>query len=153
VLDITTGARLPDGETGHLVLSVDNPTYTMLRLATGDLAALAPGEPRRMLGPFGRVDASARVRGLLLHEAQVRRALGAHAALAAGYIEVSRVDGRDLLSAALVVTPDGEFAAVESAFRARFPELCRLSLDSVHQVAEAAGPLVRDLRPHAEKTA
>jgi len=153
VLDIATGARLPDGETGHLVLSVDNPNYPMLRLATGDLAALAPGAPRRMLGPFGRVDASARVRGLLLHEAQVRRALAAHPAISAGYVEVSRVDGRDLLAAALVIAADGAFPAADAAFRARFPELCRLSLDSVHQVAEAAGPLVRDLRPHAEKRA
>ena len=52
ILDPATNTRLSAGEPGHLVLSVDNPNYPMLRLGTGDIAALAPdGTPARPLWP------------------------------------------------------------------------------------------------------
>ena len=142
ILDPATGHRLDEGEVGHLVLSVDNANYPMLRLATGDLAALKQG---RLLGPFGRVDAAARVRGLLLHEPAVRAALAAHPAIRGGYVEITRESGRDGIAAFLAT--DGDPVAAEAAFRARFTALCRLTPDRVLPApADDAGPLIRDRR-------
>ncbi len=141
IVDPANGCRLPAGEAGQLVLSVDNPDYPMLRLATGDLATLS-NDGRSIRALLGRVDASARVRGLLLHEGAVREALAVHPAIAGGWIEVTRPDGRDRLTAFLVT--DSE--AASAAFAARFAALCRLTLDAILPAGVAAGPAVRDCR-------
>jgi len=145
ILDPQTGARLPDGAAGHLVLSVDNPNYPMLRLGTGDIAAI--GADGNLLGPYGRVDSSARVRGLLLYERQVQQALGAHPAIKSGQVVVSRSDGRDGLVATLVVAPEGDWLAATAAFQAAFQAACRMSVDSIVPAEVALeGPALRDLR-------
>jgi len=147
VLDPLTHERLPAGETGHLVLSVDNPTYPLLRLGTGDLAALTPGPRPRLLGPFGRVDSSARVRGLLLYERQVKEALASHPAIRGGWVEVDRQNGRDGLAATLLVDP-AAWDAAQVAFQGAFQAACRLSVDTVVPASGATpdGPALRDLR-------
>ncbi len=148
ILDPETSQRLPDGETGQLVLSVANAGYPVLRLGTGDLAALMPGPPPRLLGPFGRVDASARVRGLLLHEPAMRAALAAHPAIRAGWAEITRDRGRDEITVLLDLAPNSDRAAAEAAFRARFLALCRLTPDHVAPAPPngVAGPVIRDRR-------
>lgn len=154
VVDPVTGARLPPGEAGHLVVSVDNPNYPLLRLGTGDIAALTADSPPRLLGPFGRVDGSARVRGVLLYERQVKAALATHPAIKGGWVEVGRQGGRDGLVAALMVEPAGDWAAARGAFEAGFRAACRLSVDAVVATpadAKLDGVALRDLRAGSPK--
>jgi phenylacetate-CoA ligase len=144
VLDPHTGERLDDGEPGHLVLSVDNENFPLLRLGTGDIAALLRG---RLMGPYGRVDNSARVRGLLLYDRQIRQALSAHPAITGGWVEITRRGGRDGIVATLACGSD--FSAAENAFAAAFRASCRLSVDRIIWVSEGAatdGPILRDQR-------
>ncbi len=144
VLDPPTGERLDDGEPGHLVISVDNENYPLLRLGTGDIAALSRG---RIFGPYGRVDNSARVRGLLLYDRQVQQALAAHPSIGGGWIEIFRRNGRDGIMATLACT--GDFAAAHDAFASAFKASCRLSVDQIVCAAEGAatdGPILRDQR-------
>lgn len=53
-----TGEPVPDGEVGEVVVTALNPDYPLVRLATGDLSAVLPGE-----SPCGRTNM--RLRGLL----------------------------------------------------------------------------------------
>jgi phenylacetate-CoA ligase len=142
VLDPHTGERLDDGDPGHLVLSVDNENYPLLRLGTGDVAVLSKG---RLLGPYGRIDNSARVRGLLLYERQVQQALAAHPSITGGCVEINRRDGRDGIVATLVCS--SEFPAAAESFAAAFRAACRLSVDQIFQADDAIdGPVLRDRR-------
>jgi len=117
----------------------------MLRLGTGDIAAI--GADGNLLGPYGRVDSSARVRGLLLYERQVQQALGAHPSIKAGQVVVTRSDGRDGLAATLLVEPGTDWQAASAAFQAAFQTGSRMSVDSVAPAgATPDGPALRDLR-------
>ncbi len=56
-----TGEPVPPGKTGEVVVTAFNPDYPLIRFATGDLAAVLPGESgcgrtnMRLKGPLGRV--------------------------------------------------------------------------------------------------
>ncbi len=145
VVDPASGVRLAAGEVGHLLLTVNNPEYPLVRFGTGDLARL-PGDGR--LEIVGRLDASARVRGMLLYPAQVQAAVAAHPAIATAFVLVDRKDDRDVLEAVLLVRDEGARAEAEKAFAARFHETGRLSIDRfvAPGTAPADGPAVRDLR-------
>lgn len=152
VVDPQNGAAVGDGEPGHIVLTVDTPEYPMLRLGTGDLGTVSRApcacgrRSPRITALLGRVGASARVRGMLLHEAQVREALAAHPAIAGGVVEVDRADGRDTLTAT-IAAPSADRAAAIQAFTERFSARCRLNLDCVDGVDTLpAGPPIRDRR-------
>lgn len=134
VVDPITCECVESGCEGQVVLTVDDPDYPMLRLGTGDLGRVdgADGEERLFL--LGRVGASARVRGMLLHEAQVRSCLDAHPAIEALQVRIERHGARDEVTGVLQAAPDA-FAQASSALSARFAGLCRLRLDRV----EAAG--------------
>lgn len=144
VLDPESGVRLPDGTPGHLVLTVDNPAYPLLRFGTGDISIIlpepAPDDRQRIAGVLDRIDDALRVRGMLLYGAQVAEALKAHPAIEAGWVEVTRAEGRDGLAAYLTVSDDTARGEAERTFAERFQALCRLRLDSVHPVDIEAAP-------------
>jgi phenylacetate-CoA ligase len=152
LVDPVSGERSQDGEPGHIVLTVDTPEYPMLRFGTGDLGTVSHElcgcgrRSPRVTALLGRVGASARVRGMLVHEAQVREALAAHPAIAGGIVEVGRRDGRDTLTATIAAPAASREAAI-AAFAERFAARCRLNLDRVDGTdALPAGPPIRDLR-------
>jgi len=77
VVDPATLQRVPEGEVGELVVSLDSAGFPLLRFATGDLVRLVPADPQsgasaeRMV-LLGRTGNSVRVKGMLLYEAQLR---------------------------------------------------------------------------------
>ncbi len=156
VTDPETGERLPDGRAGHLLITARNPEYPMVRLGTGDLATVSNERCRcgrtttRITSILGRVGASARVRGMLVHEAEVRDALRAHTSIVTGRIEVSRADGRDAVTAVLELRGEDAAEAI-AAFAKRFAAKCRITLDRVERSAGplGSGPLISDLRAPA----
>jgi phenylacetate-CoA ligase len=115
VLDLDTGAPAAPGQPGEVVVTTFDPAYPLLRLATGDLATLAPEEPcpcgrtaPRIAGLVGRVGDAVKVKGMFVRGAQVE-------ATAKRFPEVSRVQAvvtreaqKDRLEVvAEVADPDG----------------------------------------------
>lgn len=148
VVEPTSGEPLADGEAGELVASIDNPGFPLLRLGTGDLVridtqACLCGRGRGF-HVLGRVGASVRVKGMLLHQDQLRGVLKATGALACR-IEVTRAQDRDAI-ALYVKASNGalQAEALNEAFRSH----CRLGADRIVADATLADGdcLVADLR-------
>lgn len=125
VIDPATGAVLPEGEEGELVLtSLTKEAMPVIRYRTRDLTRLLPGTARtmrRIARIKGRSDDMLIIRGVNLFPSQVEAALAAEALLAPHYLlEVSRPERLDQLDvvvelradAAGTLTPD-EHAALE----------------------------------------
>jgi len=78
LLDIETGGPAAPGQPGEVVATIFDPAYPLLRLATGDIAALSP-EARcacgrtmpKLSGLLGRVGDAVKVKGLFVRGAQV----------------------------------------------------------------------------------
>ncbi len=78
VLDIESGSPAEPGQPGQVVVTTFDDEYPLLRLATGDIAALAP-EARcpcgrttpKLAGLLGRVGDAVKVRGMFVRGAQV----------------------------------------------------------------------------------
>lgn len=72
-----TGQPVAPGEVGEVVVTVLNPDYPLIRLATGDLSAVLPGTcptgrtNARVRGWLGRADQTTKVRGMFVQPAQV----------------------------------------------------------------------------------
>ena len=65
------------GEVGEMVVTTLNPSYPLIRFATGDLSALIPGQcptgrtNARIKGWMGRADQTTKIRGMFVHAKQV----------------------------------------------------------------------------------
>ena len=72
-----TGDPVPDGEVGEVVVTTFNRDYPMIRLATGDLSAVLPGQSpcgrtnTRIKGWLGRADQTTKIKGMFVHPEQV----------------------------------------------------------------------------------
>jgi phenylacetate-CoA ligase len=102
IVDVATGRPVPEGEVGEVVVTSFNPDYPLIRLATGDLSAFAPGPSacgrtnRRLRGLLGRVDGTAAVGGRLVHDYQITGLVQRHH-LRRGRLVVDRVQASDRL--------------------------------------------------------
>lgn len=85
-----TGDPVKPGDVGEVVVTAFNRDYPMIRLATGDLTALLPGQSpcgrtnMRIKGWLGRADQTTKVKGMFVHPEQI-------AALAKRHPELGRV--------------------------------------------------------------
>ena len=65
-----TGEPVDEGEVGEVVVTSLNPTYPLIRFATGDLSAILPGQSpcgrtnTRIKGWMGRADQTTKVKGM-----------------------------------------------------------------------------------------
>jgi phenylacetate-CoA ligase len=104
VVDPATGAPLPDGEMGELVLtSLTKEATPVIRYRTGDLTRLHPPAPphpfRRMERVLGRCDDMLIVRGVNLFPRQIEELVLEAATLSAHYrIDVRREGALDALT-------------------------------------------------------
>ena len=134
VVDSETGERLAGGEAGELVLSIDNPEFPLLRFATGDLVRLAHGRcacgssTARIVRVLGRVGASARIRGMLVHGPQLRDFALRAGGLAACCARVTREGDRDEVSIAYVPA-SGATLPTSATLEAGFRDACRVRAD------------------------
>jgi phenylacetate-CoA ligase len=78
LLDLETGTPAAPGQPGEVVATVFDEAYPLLRLATGDIAALAPDAPcacgrtaPKLAGLLGRVGDAVKVKGMFVRGAQV----------------------------------------------------------------------------------
>jgi phenylacetate-CoA ligase len=109
VCDINSGAALPPGETGEVIVTLFRRDYILVRFAVGDLSALMNIEPAadianpRLVGWLGRSGDSVKVRGIFVHPRKAAEALADLPGLAGYQVVVSRHDHRDELRCRIVV--------------------------------------------------
>jgi phenylacetate-CoA ligase len=72
-----TGIPVNEGDVGEVVVTSLNPDYPLIRFATGDLSAIAPGISKcgrtnsRIVGWRGRADQATKVKGMFVRPEQV----------------------------------------------------------------------------------
>lgn len=139
IVDPDTGRPADANALGEVVVTADDENYPMLRLGTGDLARIdftrcACGSVAPRLFLSGRIAGSVRVRGMLLHEIQVRNAFASLNGVRAVQLRLSRVGAKDFLQAFLQIDANVDKAACTAAFAESFAAVCRLRLDEVNFV-------------------
>jgi phenylacetate-CoA ligase len=118
-----TGDVVVAGEVGEVVVTTFEPTYPLIRFATGDLSAILPGRSpcgrtnARIAGWLGRADQTTKIKGMFVHPEQVAEVLKRHPEIGRARLVVSQDGHGD------VMTLRAEVAAVgDAAFAARLAE-------------------------------
>ena len=99
-----SGDPVPAGEVGEVVVTAFNRDYPMLRLATGDLSAVAPGisacgrTNMRIKGWMGRADQTTKVKGMFVHPEQIAALAKRHPGLGRVRLVVSRIGEQDAMT-------------------------------------------------------
>jgi phenylacetate-CoA ligase len=82
VLDLESGRAAAPGQPGEIVATIFDPAYPLLRFATGDIGALAPGDrcpcgrtAPKLAGLLGRVGDAVKVKGMFVRGAQMEAVL------------------------------------------------------------------------------
>jgi phenylacetate-CoA ligase len=149
-----TGDPVAEGEVGEMVVTSFNPTYPMMRLATGDMSAFLPGTSpcgrtnMRIKGWMGRADQTAKVKGMFVHPKQVADVASRHPQLGRLRLVVGRDNEQDTMTLqAEVAAPD---AALEAAVAATLQSVTKLK-GTVKLVAPGSlpndGKVIADERP------
>ena len=132
-----TGAPVPDGEVGEVVVTVLKPDYPLVRFGTGDLSAVLAGpcpsgrSNTRIKGWLGRADQTTKVRGMFVHPAQVAQVLCRHAGLTKARLVVQGEMAQDHLS-----------LQVEAAVEQQGPELVAALANSLREVTKLRAEVV-----------
>jgi len=98
-----TGDPLAPGEVGEVVVTVFNPDYPLIRLATGDLSKeLAGVSPcgrtnRRLAGWMGRADQTAKVRGMFVRPDQIAKVVARFPEIGRSRLVLHQRDGQDVM--------------------------------------------------------
>lgn len=105
LVDPHTHEPVPPGRPGEVVVTLLDPTYPLLRLATGDVSILVE-QPcpcgrtaPRLAGILGRVAEAVKVRGIFVHPGQLREAASRHPEVQRFQFVVRRAGDRDQLVA------------------------------------------------------
>ncbi|MEP7295627.1 MAG: AMP-binding protein [Burkholderiales bacterium] len=120
-----TGAPVPDGEVGEVVVTTLNRGYPLIRFGTGDLSAVLTGicptgrTNTRIKGWMGRADQTAKVRGMFVHPAQVAEIARRHAEVQKARLVVSGEMANDAMALHIEVLgePEGLAARVTDSVR------------------------------------
>lgn len=129
-----TGAPVPDGEVGEVVVTVMNPEYPLIRFATGDLSAVLAGEcptgrtNRRIKGWMGRADQTTKVRGMFVHPEQVDEVTRRHPEITRARLVVSSANHRDIMTLHCE-TPALREESLVGAITDSLREVCKLRGD------------------------
>ena len=129
IIDPATGAPLPDGTPGELVLtSLTKQAMPVIRYRTRDITCLLPGTARpmrRLARVAGRSDDMLIIRGVNVFPSQIEEILLAVPGLAPHYqLEVSRPDRLDQLHVVVEADPAaGDRAAAAETLAARVKTL------------------------------
>ena len=98
-----TGDPVAEGEVGEIVVTRFNADYPMIRLATGDMTAVLPGESpcgrtnTRIKGWMGRADQTAKVKGMFVRPEQVAEILRRHPAVSRARLVIGRANEQDTM--------------------------------------------------------
>jgi phenylacetate-CoA ligase len=159
ICDLDTGAPVPPGQTGEVVVTLLQPEYALVRFGLGDLSSLnlepcpcgraAP----RLEGWQGRVGDAVKVRGMFLHPRPLRRLTARFPEVLRLQAVVTRDDHKDHLTLRVVAAQGPEEAAAVATLPERLAAAARDSLRFQVAVAiagadelSADAPLIADRR-------
>lgn len=137
ICDPDTGALLPDGESGEIVVTTFNKAYPLIRFGTGDLGALAPRpqcEGQQLLGLFGRSGDAVKVRGMFLHPNQLQYAVMQFPEIKAVQVIITRPENRDVVTVHVELNAGASGQGVAAKLQALAQQAVRLRIDAVHFV-------------------
>ena len=154
IVDPQTGEPVEPGTPGEVVCTPLNPVYSLLRFATGDLAALdaAPcpcgRTTHRLTAILGRVDQSTKVRGLFLHPAQLTEALASFPAVGrfrAAIVRERAMDDMVVEVTAPSALPEGTLTAIAARVKETTKLGARVAQVAAESIPEGA-PVIDDRR-------
>lgn len=120
-----TGDPVAEGEVGEVVVTSLNPAYPLVRLGTGDLSAIMPGESpcgrtgMRIKGWMGRADQRTKVKGMFVDPKQVADIVARHDDLLKARLVVRRDGARDAMTLHAEPVPGAspDLKAIEASMR------------------------------------
>lgn len=126
VLDLETGAPAAPGQPGQIVATIFDRAYPLLRVATGDIGAMAqPAKcacgrtAPKLAGLLGRVGDAVKVKGMFIRGAEIEKALKAFPAVSRFQAVITREHHQDHLEYVLELQPGAavDVALVAEALR------------------------------------
>ncbi len=150
-----TGEPVAVGEIGEVVVTTFNPTYPLIRFATGDLSAFLPGQcptgrtNLRIEGWLGRADQTTKVRGMFVHPTQVASISERFSEIRRAKLVVSGEMGTDHMLFQVEVSRPSE--ELEQRIQEAIREVTKLRAEVALLVPGALpedGKTIEDLRRH-----
>jgi phenylacetate-CoA ligase len=157
ICDPVSGAPLPVGEPGEIVVTTLNASWPLIRFGTGDVAFAtelhADGTVRRIGMLQGRVGQAVKAREIFVYPRQVEDMVIRCPGVVRAQAVVARPQAREEITLRLAVGEGADRAALEAGARAAFQTLSRLRADHVEFFAAdglaADAPLVVDRKDAA----
>ena len=93
-----------EGEVGEVVVTSLNPTYPLIRFATGDLSAVLPGVSpcgrtnMRIRGWMGRADQSTKFKGMFVHPSAIMQIVARHPEITKARMVIASQDNNDSMT-------------------------------------------------------
>jgi phenylacetate-CoA ligase len=118
------------GEVGEVVVTSLNPTYPLIRFATGDLSAIMPGispcgrTNMRMRGWMGRADQSTKFKGMFVHPSAIMQIAGRHAEITKARLVITSLNNNDVMT--LKFAAPGADASLAAAVEASIQAVLKL---------------------------
>jgi phenylacetate-CoA ligase len=141
ICDPETGAPVPRGEPGEIVVTNLARGWPMIRFGTGDVSSAIESFPdggaSRIAPLQGRVGAAVKVREIFIYPAHVENLVRQIDGMERAAFSVTRPGNRDELTGLIVVAPGADIERVETELREAFATMTRLRLDHVEQVTAA----------------
>ena len=125
-----TDDPVPDGEVGEVVVTGFNEAYPLVRLGTGDLSAILPGQSpcgrtnRRIRGWLGRADQRTKIKGMFVDPKQVAEIVRRHPEIGRARLVVTRQADQDVMT--LNVETKREAAIDAQAIASTLREITKL---------------------------
>ncbi|XPV75718.1 MAG: phenylacetate--CoA ligase family protein [Desulfovibrio sp.] len=158
ICDPVTGAPLPVGEVGEVVVTPYTLSYPLVRFATGDLSRMvetpcACGRTSAKLeGILGRADDTAKVKGQFIYPSQVAEVVATFPQIVKHQIVITNEGGRDLLTLKIQLDPTAKATFDEHDFIPAFQEKAKLR-PALHildesEIIEEGSPALVDSRTY-----
>ena len=107
-----TGDPVAEGEIGEVLVTSLNADYPLIRFATGDLSAVAPGKSEcgrtnmRIVGWRGRADQTTKIKGMFVRPEQVADLVSRSSEIKKARVNVTRSDNNDIMTVLLEIEGD-----------------------------------------------
>ncbi|MBT4046511.1 MAG: AMP-binding protein [Rhodospirillaceae bacterium] len=126
IVEPGSGTPVAEGEVGEIVVTTLNPTYPLIRFATGDLSAVLPGASpcgrtnMRIRGWMGRADQSTKFKGMFVHPSAIMQIAGRHPEITKARMVITSENNNDAMTLKFAASNanDDLAAAVEASIQA-----------------------------------
>jgi len=118
------------GEVGEVVVTTLNPTYPLVRFATGDLSAILPGispcgrTNMRIRGWMGRADQSTKFKGMFVHPSAIQQIAARHSEITKARMVITSDNNNDSMT--LKFAAPGADASLAAAVEASIQTVLKL---------------------------